>query len=117
MSSTHTDASPQLELGSPAGRQETVPLHLWAHQWCGITSIDPSHRHGSRRRIDDIVPEGFVCITTMGESSKKRSASMAEDSDDLDALASAPSVKKTKSAASAAPPAGKDDDGNSYWEV
>ncbi|KFH44760.1 putative RNA polymerase II transcriptional coactivator-like protein [Hapsidospora chrysogenum ATCC 11550] len=53
----------------------------------------------------------------MGGSSKKRSASMAEDSDDLDALTSAPSVKKTKSAASAAPPAGKDDEGNSYWEL
>lgn len=81
--------------------------------------IDRRIPHGTARdaELTTLFSEGYDSITTMGGSSKKRSASMVEDSDGLDAPASAPSVKKTKSAASAAPPAGKDDDGNSYWEV
>lgn len=52
----------------------------------------------------------------MGGSSKKRSASMVEDSDGPEESV-APSIKKTKNAAAAAQPSGKDDDGNPYWEV
>ena len=52
----------------------------------------------------------------MGQSDKKRSMSMVEDSDDSEAP-SAPAVKKTKSTASEAHSATKDDDGKPYWEV
>lgn len=47
---------------------------------------------------------------------KKRSASIVDDSDAAEAPApTAP--KKNKSAAAAAHPQGKDDDGNPFWEV
>ena len=49
----------------------------------------------------------------MPEFSKKRRASTSDDSD---VGASHKAAKKSKSRASAAP-AGKDDEGNPYWEV
>ncbi|KAK5987206.1 Putative RNA polymerase II transcriptional coactivator [Cladobotryum mycophilum] len=48
---------------------------------------------------------------------KKRRAAEAEDSDDGKPEASYKAVKKTKSAASAAGPSGKDDEGNPFWEL
>jgi hypothetical protein len=47
-------------------------------------------------------------------SSKKRSASFIDDSDESTTPAQAP--KKTKKTGSAAP-AGEDDEGNPYWDV
>ena len=52
----------------------------------------------------------------MPEFSKKRRAS-AEDPDESDTQVSAKPAKKNKSAASAAPPDGEDDEGNPFWEV
>lgn len=50
----------------------------------------------------------------MVEYSKKRRASHSDESDGETAHKTA---KKTKSLASTATPAGKDDEGNPYWEV
>ncbi|KAF4125754.1 Transcriptional Coactivator p15 (PC4) [Geosmithia morbida] len=54
----------------------------------------------------------------MGGPSKKRGASVIDDADPGDPGAPAPATaKKNKSAAAAAKPAGKDGEGNPFWEL
>lgn len=53
----------------------------------------------------------------MSKFSKKRSASMVEDSDASDPEVAPQPAKKVKDTAAAASADGKDDEGNPFWEV
>lgn len=53
----------------------------------------------------------------MADYSKKRRASSDDVSDDGSNSASHQAVKKTKRCDAAVSPAGKDDEGNPFWEV
>ncbi len=53
----------------------------------------------------------------MAEFSKKRRASVSDGSGDSDNDASHKTVKKSKRSNAAVSPAGKDDEGNPFWEV